>query len=139
MAAYDTFRALRDFAKGKISKYELEDSDPSITDVRVDGSNLGQSKIELTFPGDDRILGMVGLSDDDIWFSKVVNSYYSDYEFMDWYSAKDDFLQGYSVYSELDEENIGKLRTISNFIYHKKFDILVSSVVVLSFLVPWMM
>jgi hypothetical protein len=123
MAAYDTFRALRDFAKGKISKYELEGSDPSITEVKPDGSNLGQSKIELTFPGDDRILGMIGLSDDDIWFSKVVNSYYSDYEFMDWYSAKDDFLQGYSVYSELDEENIEKLRTISNFIYHKKFDI----------------
>lgn len=123
MATYDTFMALRDFVKGKISKYDLEDSDPSITNVKENKSNLGQTKIVLSFPGDDRVLGMMGLSDDDIWFYNMINSYYSDYEFIDYHQVKDDFRDGYIIYGELDEENLEKLKMISQFVYPAKFDL----------------
>lgn len=123
MATYDTFMALRDFVKGKISKYDLQDSDPSITNVKENKSNLGQTKIVLSFPGDDRVLGMMGLSDDDIWFYNMINSYYSDYEFIDYYQVKDDFRDGYIIYGELDEENTEKMKMIAQFVYPAKFDL----------------
>jgi hypothetical protein len=123
MATYDTFMALRDFVKGKISKYDLQDSDPSITNVKENKSNLGQTKIVLSFPGDDRVFGMMGLSDDDIWFYNMINSYYSDYEFIDYHQVKDDFRDGYIIYGELDEENLEKLKMISQFVYPAKFDL----------------
>lgn len=123
MATYDTFMALRDFVKGKISKYDLQDSDPSITNVKENKSNLGQTKIVLSFPGDDRVLGMMGLSDDDIWFYNMINSYYSDYEFIDYYQVKDDFRDGYIIYGELDKENLEKLKMIAQFVYPAKFDL----------------
>lgn len=123
MATYDTFMALRDFVKGKISEYDLKYSDESISDVRSDRSNPGQSKVYIDLSGDDAILSMMGLSDDDIWFHNVINSHYSDYEFMDWYAVQDDFKEGYIIYNDLDEENIEKLRVISRFIYPKKFDL----------------
>lgn len=123
MATYDTFMALRDFVKGKISKYDLQDSDPSITNVKENKSNLGQTKIVLSFPGDDRVFGMMGLSDDDIWFYNMINSYYSEYEFIDYYQVKDDFRDGYIIYGELDEENLEKLKMISQFVYPAKFDL----------------
>lgn len=122
MASYDTFMALRDYVKGKINKWDLEGSDPNIYYVREDSSNRGQSVLKIGF-NDDKFWKSVGLGEDDIWFMKVINSPYSDYEFMDWYSVKEDFQNGYIIFQELNESNIEKLRQISKFIYPKKFDI----------------
>jgi hypothetical protein len=122
MASFDTFMALRDFVKGKISKYELEDSDPDIYHVSVDNSNRGLSVVKLRF-NDDKFWKSVGLHEDDIWFMGMINSNYSGYEFMDWYSVKDDFLSGYTIFGELNEDNVEKLKLISSLIYPKKFDL----------------
>lgn len=122
MASYDTFMALKDYVKGKIQKWELEDSDPDIFHVREDKSNLGQSVIKLGF-NDDKFWKNVGLHEDDVWFMKMINSYYSNYEFMDSYSITDDFRNGYTIFYELNEDNIEKLKLISRYIFPKKFDL----------------
>jgi len=122
MASYDTFMALKGYVKGNTSRYELEDSDPDIYHVREDRSNLGQSVIKLGF-NDDKFWKNVGLHEDDVWFMKMINSHYSDYEFMDTYSVKDDFSNGYTIFYELNEDNIEKLKLISRYIFPKKFNL----------------
>ena len=82
MASFDTFMSLRNFSRGKISTYELEDSDPNIYNVKTDKSNLGQSIIKIEFKDDDEFLKAIDLNDDDMWFVRMINSYYSDYEFI---------------------------------------------------------
>jgi len=114
--------ALKDYVKGKINKWELEDSDPEIYHVREDKSNRGQSVIKLGF-NDKKFWEKVGLHEDDVWFLKMINSYYSDYEFMDSYSVMDDFKHGYIIFYELNEDNIEKLKQISRYIFPKKFDL----------------
>jgi hypothetical protein len=122
MASYDTFMALKDYSRGKIQKWELVDSDPDIYHVGEDRSNRGQSTIKLGF-NDDKFWGRVGLNDDDVWFMNAINSPYSDYEFIDSYSIKEDFRNGYSIFHELNEDNIEKLQRISRYIFPKKFDL----------------
>ena len=123
MASFDTFMALRDYVKGKIQKGELEDSDPNIYSVREDRSNLGQSVIRIEFDNDDKFWKSVDLHEDDVWFMKMINSSYSDYEFIDSYSVKEDFSNGYTIFYELNEDNIEKLKLISRYIFPKKFDL----------------
>jgi hypothetical protein len=113
---------LKDYVKGKIDKGELEDSDSEIYHVREDKSNRGQSVIKLGF-NDKKFWEKVGLHEDDVWFMKMINSYYSDYEFMDSYSVKEDFTNGYTIFYELNEDNIEKLKRISRYIFPKKFDL----------------
>jgi len=122
MASYDTFMALKDYSRGKIQKWELVDSDPDIYHVGEDRSNRGQSTIKLGF-NDDKFWGRVGLNDDDVWFMNAINSPYSDYEFIDSYSIKEDFRNGYSIFHELNEDNIEKLKQISRYIFPIKFDL----------------
>jgi len=122
MASYDTFMALKDYSRGKIQKWELVDSDPDIYHVGEDRSNRGQSTIKLGF-NDDKFWGRVGLNDDDVWFMNAINSPYSDYEFIDSYSIKEDFRNGYSIFHELNEDNIEKLKQISRYIFPMKFDL----------------
>lgn len=123
MASYETFMALRDYVKGKIDRFDLEDSDPNIYDVKEDKSNLGQSLIKIEFKRDDDFWKSVGLHEDDVWFMNMINSYYSDYEFMDWYAVKEDFENGYNIFYDLNDDNIEKLKRISRYIYPKKFDL----------------
>jgi hypothetical protein len=113
---------LKDYSRGKIQKWELVDSDPDIYHVGEDRSNRGQSTIKLGF-NDDKFWGRVGLNDDDVWFMNAINSPYSDYEFIDSYSIKEDFRNGYSIFHELNEDNIEKLQRISRYIFPKKFDL----------------
>ena len=122
MASFETFMALRDYVKGKISRYELEDSDSNIYHVREDRSNCGMSVVKLGF-NDDKFWKTVGLGEDDVWFLKIINSPYSDYEFIDLYSVTDDFKNGYIIFYELNEDNIEKLKRISRYIFPKKFDL----------------
>lgn len=123
MAALDTFIALRDFVKGKISAYDLELSDKLISDVRENRQNRGQSEIRAEFNNDEDFLKAVGLTDDDAWFYRVINSPYSDYEFFDWYSAKEDFENGWGLYHILDDENKEKLTKISKILLPIKVDL----------------
>ena len=81
---------------------------------------LGQSKIIFDFGDDDNFLKMLDLHDDDIWFFNVINSHYSDYEFMDSYTVEEDWKEGYVVYGDLNDDNVEKLKQISEVILPSK-------------------
>ena len=116
-------KKLRDFSRGKASIKELEDSDSSIIEV-IPADPLGQSKIIFDFGDDDNFLKMLDLHDDDIWFFNVINSPYSDYDFIDSYTVEEDWKEGYIVYGDLNDENTEKLKQISEVILpSKKFNL----------------
>ena len=81
---------------------------------------MGQSKIVFDFGDDDNFLKFLDLHDDDIWFFNVMNSHYSDYEFMDSYAVDEDWKEGYIVYGDLNDENKEKLKEISEVILPSK-------------------
>jgi hypothetical protein len=83
-------KTLRDFVRGKVSSGDLEDSDDAILNVKV-GDPLGQSIITIDFGSDEKVYNSMDLSDDDIWFLNAMNSYYSDYNFIDSYQIEIDF------------------------------------------------
>ena len=111
-------KILRDYARGNASRNELY-SDPLISDT-IPEEPLGQTRLIIEFDNDDKFLETIGLNEDDIWFANMINSYYSDYEFMDSYQTKEDFKDGYVIYGELTDENIGLLKQIAEFVYPEK-------------------
>ena len=116
-------KKLREFVRNQTSVRDLENSDPSILEI-IPGDPLGQSKIVFDFGDDDNFLKFLDLTDDDIWFFNVMNSHYSDYEFMDSYTIDEDWKEGYIVYGDLNDENQEKLKQISEIILpSKEFDI----------------
>lgn len=122
MAILDTFIALRNYVKGKIDKYELEDSDDMITSIRENAQTKGQSMVFIEFDDETSFLESLGISNDDVWFYRVVNSGYETYEFIDWYSAKEDFENGWGLYYMLDDENKETLSKIAKIILPMKVD-----------------
>jgi hypothetical protein len=123
MEAGDSFFALSNFIRGKIDKYNLEYSDPLIQQVRVDRNSPAQSEVYLEFKNSETFFNSLGVSEDDAWFARAVNSSYNDFDFVDTYAAKDDFEQGYGVWYILDDENIDLLEKISKLIYPYEFDL----------------
>jgi hypothetical protein len=120
MAVLDTFIALRNYVKGKIDGNELLDADSLFSNMREDYKMPGQSVITVEFKNEEEFLTTMGLGDDDNWFYRVLNSPYSDYEFFDYYSAEEDFENGWGLYFELDDENKEKLSQISRAILPMK-------------------
>lgn len=112
-------KKLREFVRNQTSVRDLENSDGSILEI-IPADPLGQSKIVFDFGDDDNFLKFLDLTDDDIWFFNVINSYYSDYEFMDSYTVDEDWKEGYIVYGDLNDENKEKLKKISEVILPSK-------------------
>ena len=112
-------KKLREFTRGKASVKDLEESDSSILEV-IPADPLGQSKIIFDFNNDENFFKMLDLSEDDVWFLNVMNSHYSDYEFIDSYTVEEDFKEGYIIYGELTDENVEKLKQISEVILPSK-------------------
>lgn len=100
---YGVFRALKSYARGKINKWELEDSDESIYKV-IENNPRGLSDIIIDFKGDD-LLEKLGLNEDDIWFVKSMNSSYSNYEFYDRYSTEQGMMDGWDGSKVWDDES----------------------------------
>jgi len=107
-------KKIRQFTRGKISEYELEESDPLILQVKA-SDPLGQSTVVFDLKDDDGFLKLLDLDKSDIWFFNVINSYYDDYEFMDSYSIDEEWKEGY-LYFNLTDENKEKLKDISEIL-----------------------
>lgn len=107
----NTLKKLLQFVKGKINSTELINSDPSIYDVRVNNKSLANSQIIFTFD-DDEFYDLLDLTDDDRWFYNAVMA--RDYEFRSYDQLYDDNKEGYGVFNSFDEENMEKLKKISN-------------------------
>jgi hypothetical protein len=114
----NTLMALRDFVRGKITKDDLYDIDDTIEDISV-RNPLGQTILTIKFDDSDEVGDMLGLADDDLWFYKILFSY-DGYDFMDSYQVKDDFLQGYGVWDDINDENREKLKEIGEVVVPDK-------------------
>jgi hypothetical protein len=114
--------ALRNYAKGKITKDDLYDIDDSIYYIEPK-TPLGQTMLTIEFKNEEELLNLLEMSDDDIWFMRALNGY-DGYDFMDSYQIEQDFKDGYGVYGELDEENVDKLKNLSSILLSgKEFDL----------------
>ena len=122
MMSIKTFKALRDYVKGRISADDLMRVEKLFSYVR-ERPNKGESIIDVQFKSNRDFLEKIGMSGDDIWIYEEVTSPYSSYEFIDRYSSTDDFMEGGSFYFYLDEENIELLEQISKAILPMKFDL----------------
>jgi hypothetical protein len=114
--------ALRNYAKGKITKDDLYDIDDSIYYIEPK-TPLGQTILTIEFKDEEELLNLLEISDDDIWFMRALNAY-DGYDFMDSYQIEQDFKDGYGVYDELDDENVDKLKDLSSILLSgREFDL----------------
>ena len=123
MINVETFAALRNYAKGKIDAHQLMDADKLFDSIKEHYRNPAESIIRIDFRNKEDLLKTLGLADDDIYFYFDVTSPYNSYEFIDHYSAIEEFSDGYGFYNYLDEENMITLSQIARAILPKKFDI----------------
>jgi len=110
----DLIITLKKYVKKMISSRELLDSDYFIDDVKV-RHPLGETIIIFDI-NDDDFLKTLDVSDNDIWFYNMINSYYSGYEFEDFGSTRDHFLETGYIFSNFNTENIELLKKISNLL-----------------------
>jgi hypothetical protein len=111
----DIVNLLIQFVKKQISTYKLEESDPFIKDIQ-EKFQRGQSIIVFDVSSDD-FLEKLDISDDDIWFYKMIASSYNNFNFEDRSTVWDDFLEGYyvGVYRNLDEDNFNLVKKIAKY------------------------
>ena len=112
-------KKLKEYSRGKIDIYDLRDSDSSISRVTQYNPH-GQSEIVIEYGDDNELLGQLDLTDDDIWFLNVINSSYSNYEFMGSDTVDDDFKNGHLFYYELNKENRETFKKIAEIVYPDK-------------------
>lgn len=113
----DSFYGLRNFVKGRISKYELEGIDPLIDRIQEDRTNRAQSTVILTPKSLDDFCKMIGLGDDDSYFYQNIKSPYSSYELYDSYQVKQDFKEGYGLWYEFDDDSKESLDKIAKYFF----------------------
>ena len=117
------YKALKAFTKGKIDKYDLDNTDNHIARISP-ASNLAQSEIIFEFEDDEKLFELLGLDDDDGWFARLVINSNSNVNIESYDSVWDDFIQGYgSVFYNFNEENMKKLQDISMMILGKKIEL----------------
>jgi len=122
MINIETFVALRNYVKGKIDAHQLMDADKLFDSIKENYRYPAESIIRIDFRNKEDLLKTLGLADDDIYFYFDVTSPYNSYEFIDHYSAIEEFKDGYGFYNYLDEENKYTLSQISRAILPKKVD-----------------
>lgn len=111
----DIVKLLRQYIRGTISGYKLEESDDFIKEVH-EKYKKPESWIEFDVDTTE-FMEKLDLDSNDAYFYRMVNSSYSDFEFTDWYSLEDDFKHGYShTYSYFNEENLETLKKIAKYI-----------------------
>ena len=117
MKAGDSFFGLRNFVRGKINKWELLNSDPNISDVRVNSENPVDSVVSITFDNSGDFLNLLNLSDYDSDLVQSLFSHYGGgYGYFDFYGTKEDFIEGYGVWSYFNNDNWEKLNKISKYL-----------------------
>lgn len=114
----NTLLGLRAFSRGKISKDELYDIDNTIELIET-RDPLGQSIITIKYEDSNDFSSEIGLSEDDIWFYRLLHSY-DGYDFMDSYTINDDFQQGYGVWDDIDDDNKDRLKIIGEILIPNK-------------------
>jgi len=119
----DLIVTLKKYVRKEITARELGDKDDFIYEVRT-RYPLGHSIIVLDVNEDD-FMKSVDITENDIWMYNVVNSYYgSGFEFEDYSSTLDYFLESGNIFNYFDNENVKLLEKIYNILFPlKEFNI----------------
>ena len=118
------YKALRQYIKGDIGDYELTGFDNMIKSVSHRSGHRGQASIIFDFDNDEKLFEILELPEDDGWFARAVTSYHGDgWDFIDYYQAEEDFKEGYTIFGELDDDNVEKMEDIILFLTGKKTNI----------------
>lgn len=122
MGKFDFFVNLKNFINNKIDSHDFALTDNKINRIEVDPRDIGKSRIYIDFFTDEKLLKSIGVHDDDIsFYFQVKNSKYSSSEIYSYYSAEDEFLQGYGFWDMLDDDNWELLKEISTFLVPTPF------------------
>ena len=118
------YKALKMWVRGKISEYDLEESDGMLTDVKHKSGHLGLALMVFDLDNDSKFFELLDLGEDDSHFARVViDSYSNGWEFEDSYQIEDDFKEGYIVFGDLDSDNLEKLQDIGYLLTGKKINL----------------
>ncbi len=120
MGRFDSFVALRDFLQGKINQYQLTDVDPKIDRVKLN-PDLGSSLIYYDFGDEEALLTAMGVSPEDIYAYRSIGSTYG-YQYYSEEMSHEDFYNGYGLWNDIDEDNMEKLKLISQYIMKEPFE-----------------
>lgn len=114
------FLALLSYVRGRGTADDLIRSSKRISDVS-EFEKPGESIIDIEFDS-EKIMEYLGLYEDDIYLYNNINSPYSEFGPIDEYTVKENFLEGYDVYSTFNEESFELLSQISKLLLGKKID-----------------
>jgi hypothetical protein len=118
------YKSLKMWVRGKISEYDLEESDGMLNDVKHKSGHPGLALMVFDLDNDSRLFELLNLGEDDGYFARAVTSTYGDgWDFQDSYNIEDDFKEGYIVFGDLDAENIEKLEDIGYLLTGKKINL----------------
>lgn len=105
--------ALRDFARGKIDKWELTYSDPMISNIVTNhprGNSLVYFNIDKEY-----LSNLLDLGDENRYTMESISS--NNEELVDSYALYDDFREGYGPFwYHLDEDNLKLLKKIGDYL-----------------------
>lgn len=112
----NTYNALISISEGnEIDKYNLGNIDDLIVDIKFNANNPGKSMIVLQFDDIDDYVSLFYEDDQHTWFIKSMYSHYDSFEFNDYYSAENDWDEGYLL-RDFSDENVNKLKEILTLI-----------------------
>jgi len=118
------YKALKMWVRGKISEYDLEESDGMLNDVKHNSGHPGLALMVFDLDNDSKFFELLDLGEDDSHFARVViDSYSNGWEFEDSYQIEDDFKEGYIVFGDLDSDNLEKLQDIGYLLTGKKINL----------------
>lgn len=108
-------KALRQFSRGLISKYDLEEYDDTLTVSRVK-TPLGQSVITIDFENDEEFFDILDLYDGDRYILNAIYSYHG-YDLHDSYTIAQDAGEGYlNFLYNFDDDNMETFTKIANIL-----------------------
>lgn len=119
------YKSLKMWVRGKISEYDLEQSDGMLIDVKHKSGHPGLALMVFDLDDDSKFFELLNLGEDDGYFARAVTSTYGDgWDFEDSYQIEDDFKEGYIIFGDLDAENLEKLTDIGYILTGKKINLL---------------
>lgn len=111
----DFYKILMRYAKGQAQKSDVFAAEDMITNIQEEKPR-GNGEVKISFEDTEDFFKAIGVDADDAWFATVISSPYESFDFMDPSTIQEDFLEGYGLYDDLNEENLEKLKLISTLI-----------------------
>lgn len=111
----DFYKILMRYARGQAQISDVLYTEEMITSIKNEQPK-GKGEVKISFENNEDFFTAIGVDADDAWFATVISSPYESFDFTDPSTIQEDFLEGYGLYDDLNEENLEKLKLISTLI-----------------------